>query len=225
MAANVYKTLAKIVGILLLIVGIGCVWGGNFANGYVTDQLVQQGITMPSQKAVEGQAKSGTSLTQEDVDALVPYADTPLDSGAKAQAYSEHYIAAHMRGAANEAGIPLDQATFQGVGTFTNKKTSDFEAKLAGERPEMTEDEITALAEAEIANPDSQYAEAKEIASLQAMRTDTFFMGSMIRGTLLNAYGWGLVGTIVTIVGWLLIVVGVILALLGFVLGNKKREA
>ncbi len=39
----------------------------------------------------------------------------------------------------------------------------------------------------------------------------TLFQGETLRGLLLNAWGWSLVGTLVTLAGWILILLGVIL--------------
>lgn len=37
----VYGVLARVFAVVLVLVGIGAVFGGNFAHGYVTDQLSQ----------------------------------------------------------------------------------------------------------------------------------------------------------------------------------------
>ena len=42
----------------------------------------------------------------------------------------------------------------------------------------------------------------------------TLFQGETLRGLLLNAWGWSLVGTIATLAGWILIALGAILFLL-----------
>jgi hypothetical protein len=44
-----------------------------------------------------------------------------------------------------------------------------------------------------------------------AQQRQTLFMGETLRGLLLNAWGWGTVGTIATLAGIVLLVVGVIL--------------
>ncbi len=50
---------------------------------------------------------------------------------------------------------------------------------------------------------------------------ETFLDGNTLRGMLLNAYGWWLVGTI-EVAGWVLIVAGVALLALGFVVLKPK---
>ena len=176
---------------------------------------------MPTEQAIN--AQTGKSIQQEDADILLKYAGSPMDTGAEAKAYAEHYVGAHMRNTAKQNDISA--ATFQAAGDKVTELTNALKEELTAQNPDKSEQEITALANAEIANKETTNETAKKVASLQKLRTDTFFMGSMIQGTLLNAYGWGLVGTIVTIVGWLLIVAGIIIALLGFVLSNKNRQA
>lgn len=86
------------------------------------------------------------------------------------------------------------------------------------ENVSKTDQQIAALATQEIANPASVFPPAKEIKSLQDLRSSTFLDGNALRGMLLNAYGWRLVGTIALVAGWTLVVVGVGLLVLGFVL-------
>ena len=61
-------------------------------------------------------------------------------------------------------------------------------------------------------------AQSAELASKQGLM-QTIFRGEMLRGTLLNAYAWGTVGTIVLYVGYGLVIAGLVLAvfaILGF---------
>jgi hypothetical protein len=74
---------------VLLIAGGLLTWANTFINDQVVDQLSQQNITMP-----EGDALA--SLPEEDAKALEPYAGSPLDTGAEAKAYADHYILVHM---------------------------------------------------------------------------------------------------------------------------------
>ena len=55
MATQVYKTLSKIVGVVLLLVGVVALIGGNFAHGYVSDQLADQSITMATNESIDSQ--------------------------------------------------------------------------------------------------------------------------------------------------------------------------
>lgn len=47
-----------------------------------------------------------------------------------------------------------------------------------------------------------------------ATLTQTLFRGETLRGLLLNAWGWGLVGTVALVAGWILIGLGALLFLL-----------
>lgn len=64
---------------------------------------------------------------------------------------------------------------------------------------------------------------------LSALRT-TAFQGETLRGILLNAWGWGLIGTIALYVSYALLAAGVLAALLAYYLpaiqsGKKKQSA
>ncbi len=74
---------------LLVVVGGLASWAHFFIGDQVEQQLVNQSIVMPEGPALE-------SLSDEDREALEPYAGTPLDDGAKARAFADHYILAHM---------------------------------------------------------------------------------------------------------------------------------
>jgi hypothetical protein len=79
---------------LLLVAGGLLTWANAFVGNQVHDQLVMQGITMPSGKALEG-------LPKADADALRQYAGSKLDSGPEAKAFADHYILVHMNEASN----------------------------------------------------------------------------------------------------------------------------
>ncbi len=69
---------------------------------------------------------------------------------------------------------------------------------------------------ASLANPD----DAKLAAT-----TQTLFRGETLRGLLLYAWGWGLIGTVALIAGWVLIALGAVLFLLPALdaLLNRRR--
>jgi hypothetical protein len=110
---------------VLLVAGGLLTWANSFIGDQVHDQLSMQGITMP-----EGDALA--SLPKADADALKPYAGSPLDTGAEAKAFADHYILVHM----NAAG---DGQTYEEVsGTYTamtdEQKASEEGQALAGLR-------------------------------------------------------------------------------------------
>lgn len=195
MTRSIYTTLAKIVGIVLIIVGIGALIGGNFSHSYVTAQLKQENITMPDQASINALAN------QADKDALTPYIGKPLTTGAQAQAYANHFIWAHMNAAVKAAGLPAG-TMYEGVGDHINDRKADLTAQG------KTTDEI---------NKDSQ------VVSLTALRT-TLFNGDALRSMLLTAYAFWLIGTIALVAGIVLIVIGVVLAVVGFVAGRRPTS-
>lgn len=65
-------------------------------------------------------------------------------------------------------------------------------------------------------------ASEEEIAKLQKIR-DSLFQGDTLRGILLSAYGWWLVGSIAMWAGIAMAILGVILAILGFGVMRTKR--
>ena len=224
METKVYKTLAKVVGIVLLLLGIGVFAGGQFAGSFVSSQLSAQGITFPPVEAIEAQGEAnGGPLTADDVAEMSKYAGQQMTTGAQAKAWADNYIAAHMRGAAQRAGVPDELATFNGIGEYVDEVEAALTEKIKADNPDMSDDEISALVAAEEKNPQTTYAEAKQVSDLNSMKNGTFFQGNMIRGTLLSAYGWGLIGTIAKIAGIGLAVVGILLAVYGFVAKPKKE--
>ena len=92
MTTQVYKTFAKIFGVVLILVGIGALAGGRFDAAFVGSQLEAQKITMPSVEELVTQ-ENGGPYTQEDVDALAPYAGEQMSNGMMAKAFADHYIA------------------------------------------------------------------------------------------------------------------------------------
>lgn len=224
MATQVYKTLAKIVGAVLLVVGVAALFGANFAHSFVSSQLEDQAITMPTEQAIDGQVESGR-ISEEDAKALRPFAGETMSTGPHAQAFADHYILAHMKAGAKAAGVPDDKANYSGLGALVTEKTNALkeELKALPENASKSDQEIAALAAAEIANPKSEYQNAKDAAAFQKMRMETFLDGNTLRGMLLNAYGWWLVGSIAQFAGIALLVLGVALLGLGFVLKPKAE--
>lgn len=87
MTRTVLRTLAKVFSIVLLLVGIGALWGGHYAHDYVTNQLAQEKITMPA----------GQQLTNDEMKKyLTKYEGQPLRTGPQAEAFANHYLWEHM---------------------------------------------------------------------------------------------------------------------------------
>jgi len=68
-------------------------WASTFINDNVTQQLRDQNITMPA-----GEAISDPEVKPY----LEQYAGQPLENGAQAKAYADHYILVHMNAASQD---------------------------------------------------------------------------------------------------------------------------
>jgi hypothetical protein len=76
--------------VILLVAGALLTVAGSFVNGQVASQLSAQKITMPT-------AQAYGNLAPEDQAALAPYAGQEMTTGAQAEAFADHYIAAHLK--------------------------------------------------------------------------------------------------------------------------------
>jgi hypothetical protein len=172
MQKAVYGALSKVFAIVLVIIGIAAIVGGNYAHSFVTDQLSQEKISMPDQDSIDALDNDEAAA------ALTPYIGQQMTTGPQAEAFADHYIHEHMMAASG------------------------------GKTYEEVSAEYIALSKDANADPN----EVQKAADLR----QTMFMGDSLRGMLLNAYGWWLIGTIAIYVGIGAIVVGVILGILGW---------
>lgn len=143
-------------------------WGANFADDYVHDELTAQRITFPTEEA----------LLEEGRDDLVEYAGQPLDTGKEAEAYAS-YIDGHLSNTgakyAEPGGEPLTYAELGGPERAARAAVT--EATEAG----APADEIAEL-----------QAQADQISADR----NTLFKGETLRGLLLSAYAWSTIGRI-----------------------------
>jgi hypothetical protein len=106
-------------------------WGSNFAEDYVHDELASQNVEFPD----------ADSLREEGRDDLVKYADEQVTTGAEAEAYAG-YIAGHLEGVA-------DGATYADLGpVYFGAQAALEEAQASGTPSEIAEaqaalDEVT----------------------------------------------------------------------------------
>ena len=226
---KVYKTLSRIVGIVLIVLGIGAFGGGMFDESFIAGQLKNQGITMPGQEEIESSTTDkGGMYSPEDVAALKPYYGQPMTNGMQAKAFAEHYMGVHLKGSAARAGVPEGKQNFNGVGEVASEYEGKLWEQLKADDPTLTDDMKKAkLAEVTKAKDvDPKYAEnVAKINELNNLKNNTFFQGNMIQGTLLNAYGWGLIGVVAKSAGIGLVVVGLILLVVPSLVKGKKAEA
>ncbi|MET0468873.1 MAG: hypothetical protein ABWZ87_09035 [Aeromicrobium sp.] len=105
---------------LLVVAGGLATWAHFFIEDQVQSQLVAQRITMPEGEAI-------ASLSDEDRNALEPFAGSPLDTGAEARAFADHYILAHMNASSGNR-------TYEEVSGEFMQLTDEEKASEAGEQ-------------------------------------------------------------------------------------------
>jgi hypothetical protein len=160
-------TLVIIGTVLFLVLVVGgslLLWGSNFADNMVHDQLSEQKIQFPP--------KGSPGLDPKEFPGLQKYAGQAVDNGPKAKAYANEFIKVHLKGVA-------DGKTYS---------------------------EVSAAA---LKDPKNAKLEAQ---------TQTLFRGETLRGLLLYAWGWSVVGRIAYWVG-LAALLGAISVFLGLLLG------
>ena len=118
---NWLKTVPALViigSILFLVLTIGgglLLWGSNFANNMVHNQLSEQKISFPPK---------GPALDAKEFPGLQKYAGQAVDNGPKAKAYADQFIKAHLKEVHN--GM-----TYSEVSALSRANPDD--QKLAGE--------------------------------------------------------------------------------------------
>ncbi|MDO5048491.1 MAG: hypothetical protein Q4D87_01240 [Actinomycetaceae bacterium] len=217
---KVYKTFAKIFGIILVLIGVGALVGAMFASSFISSQMEEQAIIFPEEEAIQSQVEIGR-ITEEDAAALRPYAGQQLADGAGAQVYADNYIHSHMAFAARQAGV--EGETYATLGGLVGQETAALTEKLTADNPGESEETIAKMVAAEIANPLTEYPEAARAKELQDLRTDIMLTGNTLRGMLLNVYGWGLIGQIAFFAGIGAVIVGLALTIWGFLPAKKKN--
>lgn len=153
-------------GILVLVLGFAAgflFYESSFVTKYIHDELVSQQISFPD-KATLTSAKNADG-TPEYTNLVIQYAGQPVDNGDKAYAYANGFIGVHLE------SVAKDPVTGQVIkdpngNTMTYATMGDYINKQkAANAPAST---ITALTN----------------------ERNTMFTGEMLRGTLLNAWGW-----------------------------------
>ena len=96
MRRRTFDFLASGVGVLLAIVllvaGGLLLYGYNFVNDQVTQQLTEQQITFPAADSAAIKA-----LPPDDAAAMKVYAGQLMTNGAQAKTYADHFIAVHLK--------------------------------------------------------------------------------------------------------------------------------
>ncbi|PFG18901.1 hypothetical protein [Serinibacter salmoneus] len=184
---------------VLLVAGGLLTWASVFVGDQVNSQLSAQDITMPTSEAIDAQLESGR-LSQEDADALYPFAGKEMVTGPAARAYADHYIQAHMN--AGSYGL---EATVSEMGVDTSAWELPLTYSSAGT--------VSSAIEADESLSDDVKAEATQAVS--DFRMDTLFTGNTLRGLLLYGYAFATIGSIAGIAAVVCFVGAVALAILG----------
>jgi hypothetical protein len=112
-------TLVIIGSVLFLVLSAGSallLFGSNFADNMVHNQLAQQKVSFPD--------KGSPALDPAEFPGLQRYAGQAVDNGPKAKAYADQYIGVHLKGVAN--GMTYSEAS-------NASRANPNDAKLAGE--------------------------------------------------------------------------------------------
>jgi hypothetical protein len=185
----------------MLVVILAAASGFLFAEGnFVTGMVHDQLVAQKIFFPGTDQVKAGGALDPAKFPTeITQYAGQQVDNGDKAKAYANDFIAIHLSGVAN--GQTYSQVS--SAAGAVNKQL------------------------AATATTDPNYATLQTQAATLAGQKTTLFMGEMLRGTLLNSWGWWTVGvyTIWAAAGLMIAGLGVLGALVFelFIAGRKPE--
>ena len=84
-----------VVVVVLVVAGALMLWGNNYVNSNVHNQLAEQQIFFPP-KAAFAHPVAGSEITAAMIPAVSQYAGQQLLTGAQAEAWADHFIAIHL---------------------------------------------------------------------------------------------------------------------------------
>jgi hypothetical protein len=162
-----------------------------FQGSFVTTMVHDQLVAQKIFFPGTDQIKAGGALDPAKFSAEIrSYAGQQVDTGDKARVYGNDYIGVHLAGIAG--GKTYSEVS--SAGSALNKQI------------------------AATPTTDPTYADLQTQSATLAGQKTSLFMGEMLRGTLLNSWGWWTVGTYTTYAG-----IGLMIAALG-VLGALVFE-
>jgi hypothetical protein len=186
----------------MLVVILAAASGFLFYQGsFVTGMVHDQLVAQQIYFPGTDQVKAGGALDPAKFPAeLTQYAGTQVDSGDKARVYAQDFIGKHLQGVA---------------GGKTYSQVSSANSALSAQ-----------IAATDKSDPNYATLQAQQ-ATLTGQKT-TLFMGEMLRGTLLNSWGWWTMGVYTTYAG-----IGLMIAALGvlgalvfeFTVAGRKQES
>jgi hypothetical protein len=153
----------------MLVVILAASSGFLFYQGnFVTGMVHDQLVAQKIFFPGTDQVKAGGALDPAKFPAeLTQFAGTQVDSGEKARVYAQDFIGKHLQGVAG------------------GKTYSEVSAAASALNAQI----------AATATTDPNYATLQAQQATLAGQKTTLFMGEMLRGTLLNSWGWSTVGT------------------------------
>jgi hypothetical protein len=154
----------SLLAVVLLVAAVLLQRGGSFGSNMVRDQLAAQRITFPAANSPALDAKTYPGLQR--------YGGQVVNSGPKAKAYANQFIATHLKGVNNAK-------------TYSETSTEARAARAAAD----------AATKAKAADASALEAKATALEG----QTQTLFRGETLRGLLLYAWGWSVVSRIATL--------------------------
>jgi hypothetical protein len=115
--------------VVFVVAGALLLWGSNFADDYVHDELSSQRITFPPAEALEAEGRTD----------LLEFAGEPLETGEQAEAYAS-YIDGHLQ---NIAG----GKTYAELGGDERAANAAVQEAIDAGEPQETIDELQAAAD------------------------------------------------------------------------------
>jgi len=118
-------------GVVLLAAGGLLVWGSAYVHNTVQGQLAAQQITFPPAAAF-AHPKAGTEITPSMIPSVSQYAGQQLLTGQQAEAYADHFIAAHiatMTGGKTYAQLSAQAMTQPGNATLQAQVATVFKGE------------------------------------------------------------------------------------------------
>ena len=173
----------------MLVLILGGASGFLFYEGsFVTGMVHDQLVAQKISFPGTDQIKAGGALDPAEFPSEIrAYAGQQVDNGDKARVYAQDFIGKHLQGVAG--GKTYSQVSSE----------SSAAAKVLASTPAT----------------DPNYATLQTQAATLAGQKTTLFQGEMLRGTLLNSWGWWMLGTYTTYaaVGLMIAALGVLGAL------------
>jgi hypothetical protein len=185
----------------MLVVILAAASGFLFYEGnFVTGMVHDQLVAQKIFFPGTDQVKAGGALDPAKFPSeLTQYAGQQVDNGDKARVYAQDFIGEHLQGVAGGQ-------TYSQVSSASSKANAALAATPA---------------------TDPNYATLQTQAATLAGQKQTLFMGEMLRGTLLNSWGWWTLGVYTTYaaIGLMIAALGVLGALVfELVIAGRKPE-